>query len=130
MSNQDPISNLLTGIRNAQARNKLKVVLPSSSKKVALLELLVREGYIDSISLVEGKRAEVSISLKYHDGKPVIKELKRISKPGLREYVGKKDIPEVNGGLGIAVVSTSKGLMTDREAREAGIGGELVCSIF
>jgi len=130
MSNQDPISNLLTGIRNAQARNKLKVVLPSSSKKVALLELLVREGYIDSISLVDGKRAEVSISLKYHDGKPVIKELKRISKPGLREYVGKKDIPEVNGGLGIAVVSTSKGLMTDREAREAGIGGELVCSIF
>ena len=104
--------------------------MPSSSKKIALLELLVREGYIDSISLNESQKPEVSIFLKYYEGKPVIKEIKRLSKPGLREYVGKKDLPLVNGGLGIAVVSTSKGLMTDKEAREAGIGGELLCSVF
>ena len=130
MSMQDPISNLLTGIRNAQARNKSEIVVPSSTKKIALLELLVREGYIDSISLEEGKKPLVSILLKYHEGKPVIREIKRLSKPGLREYVGKKDIPQINGGLGIAVVSTSKGLMTDKEAREASLGGELLCSVF
>ena len=127
MSMQDPISSLLTGIRNAQARNKSEIVVPSSTKKIALLELLVREGYIDSINLEEGKKPLISILLKYYEGKPVIREIKRMSKPGLREYVGKKDIPQINGGLGIAVVSTSKGLMTDKEAREAGLGGELLC---
>tara|TARA_B100000029_G_C16848912_1_gene694746 strand:+ start:142 stop:528 length:387 start_codon:yes stop_codon:yes gene_type:complete len=127
---QDPISNLLTGIRNAQSRSKSEVTVPSSSKKIALLELLVREGYLDSISLKEGSKPEVSIFLKYYEGKPVIKEIKRLSKPGLREYVSKKDIPLINGGLGIAIVSTSKGLMTDKEAREAGVGGELLCSVF
>ena len=127
---QDPISSLLTGIRNAQARKKSEIVVPSSTKKIALLELLVREGYIDSINLEEGKKPLVSILLKYYEGKPVIREIKRMSKPGLREYVGKKDIPQINGGLGIAVVSTSKGLMTDKEAREAGLGGELLCSVF
>ena len=130
MSMQDPISSLLTGIRNAQARKKLEIVVPSSTKKIALLELLVKEGYIDSINLREGKKPVVSVLLKYYEGKPVIREIKRMSKPGLREYVGKKDIPEINGGLGIAVISTSKGLMTDREAREAGLGGELLCSVF
>ena len=130
MSMQDPISSLLTGIRNAQARKKSEIVVPSSTKKIALLELLVREGYIDSINLEEGKKPLVSILLKYYEGKPVIREIKRMSKPGLREYVGKKDIPQINGGLGIAVVSTSKGLMTDKEAREAGLGGELLCSVF
>ena len=130
MSMQDPISSLLTGIRNAQARKKSELVISSSTKKIALLELLVREGYIDSITLEEGNKPLVSILLKYYEGKPVIREIKRISKPGLREYVGKKDIPEINGGLGIAVVSTSKGLMTDKEAREAGLGGELLCSVF
>ena len=130
MSMQDPISSLLTGIRNAQARKKLEVIVSSSSKKIALLELLVREGYIDSISKDEGKKPVVSIFLKYYEGKPVIREIKRLSKPGLREYVGKKDLPLINGGLGIAVVSTSKGLMTDKQAREAGLGGELLCSVF
>ena len=130
MSMQDPISSLLTGIRNAQARKKSELVISSSTKKIALLELLVREGYIDSITLEKGNKPLVSILLKYYEGKPVIREIKRISKPGLREYVGKKDIPEINGGLGIAVVSTSKGLMTDKEAREAGLGGELLCSVF
>ena len=127
---QDPISSLLTGIRNAQSRNKLKVCVPSSSKKIAILELLVKEGYIDSISIEEGKKPEVSIFLKYYKGKPVIKEIKRISKPGLREYVGKKNLPSINGGLGMAIISTSRGLMTDKEARLAGLGGELVCSVF
>ncbi len=130
MSMQDPISSLLTGIRNAQARKKPEIVIPSSAKKIALLELLVKEGYIDSITLEEGKKPLVSILLKYYEGKPVIREIKRISKPGLREYVGKKDVPEINGGLGIAIISTSKGLMTDKEAREAGLGGELLCSVF
>jgi len=127
---QDPISSLLTGIKNAQARRKPEVTISSSSKKIALLELLVREGYIDSIKVDEGKKPEVSILLKYYEGKPVIRELKRISKPGLREYVGKNDLPLINGGLGIAVISTSKGLMTDKQAREAGLGGELLCSVF
>ena len=130
MSMQDPISSLLTGIKNAQARRKPEVTISSSSKKLALLELLVREGYIDSIKVDDGKKPEVSILLKYYEGKPVIRELKRISKPGLREYVGKKDLPSINGGLGIAVVSTNKGLMTDKQAREAGLGGELICSVF
>ena len=127
---QDPISSLLTGIKNAQARRKPEVTISSSSKKIALLELLVREGYIDSIKVDDGKKPEVSILLKYYEGKPVIRELKRISKPGLREYVGKKDLPSINSGLGIAVVSTNKGLMTDKQAREAGLGGELICSVF
>ena len=130
MSMQDPISSLLTGIKNAQARSKPEVTISSSSKKIALLELLVREGYIDSIKVDDGKKPEVSILLKYYEGKPVIRELKRISKPGLREYVGKNDLPLINGGLGIAVISTSKGLMTDKQAREAGLGGELLCSVF
>ena len=130
MSMQDPISSLLTGIKNAQARRKPEVTISSSSKKLALLELLVREGYIDSIKVDDGKKPEVSILLKYYEGKPVIRELKRISKPGLREYIGKNDLPLINGGLGIAVISTSKGLMTDKQAREAGLGGELLCSVF
>tara|TARA_B100001750_G_scaffold188968_1_gene158756 strand:- start:295 stop:681 length:387 start_codon:yes stop_codon:yes gene_type:complete len=127
---QDPISDLLTGIRNAQSRRKSQVVVNSSSKKIALLELLVREGYIESISITEGRKPQVSILLKYYEGRPVIREIKRISKPGLREYVGKKDLPSINGGLGMAIVSTSKGLMTDKQAREAGLGGELLCTVF
>ncbi len=130
MSMQDPISDLLSGIKNAQARMKNQLILPSSSKKLQLLNLLQRESYIESFEVKEGEKSEVAITLKYFKGKPAIKELKRISRPGLREYVGKKDLPLINGGLGIAVVSTSKGLMTDKEARESGIGGELVCSIF
>ncbi len=130
MSMQDPISDLLTGIRNAQSRRKSQVVVNSSSKKIALLELLVREGYIESISITEGRKPQVSILLKYYEGRPVIREIKRISKPGLREYVGKKDLPSINGGLGMAIVSTSKGLMTDKQAREAGLGGELLCTVF
>ena len=127
---QDPISNLLTGIKNAQARMKNELVVPYSSKKIALLKVLERKGYITSFNIEEGKKPKVTITLKYFEGQPVIRELKRISRPGLREYVGKKDLPFIKGGLGMAVVSTSKGLMTDKEARESGLGGEIICSVF
>lgn len=130
MSMQDPIASLLARINNAQARLKPNLLVQSSTKKIALLEVLKREGYIDSFNVSDNYKPEITINLKYFKGKPVIQELKRISKPGLREYVGNKDIPVIKGGLGISVVSTSKGLMTDHEAREAGIGGEVICSVF
>ena len=130
MSMQDPIADLFSRINNAQARRKLSVVVPSSNKKLSLLSLLKDKGYISSFIVSEDDKPEIEIKLKYFQGNPVIKELKRISKPGLRQYSNKKDIPEINGGLGIAVVSTNKGLMTDQEAREAGLGGELICSVF
>lgn len=109
---------------------KNELVVPSSSKKIALLKVLERKGYITSFNIEEGKKPKVAITLKYFEGQPVIRELKRISRPGLREYVGKKDLPFIKGGLGMAVVSTSKGLMTDKEARESGLGGEIICSVF
>jgi len=127
---QDPIADLFSRINNAQARGKASVVVPSSTKKIGLINLLKEKGYIDSFKVSESVKSEIEIKLKYFEGSPVIKELKRISKPGLRQYSSKKEIPEVNGGLGIAVVSTNKGLMTDQEAKEAGLGGELICSVF
>ena len=130
MSMQDPIADLFSRINNAQTRRKAKVVVPSSNKKISLISLLKDKGYIDSFNVSDGDKPEIEIKLKYFEGFPVIKELKRISKPGLRQYSNKKEIPEINGGLGIAVVSTNKGLMTDKEAKEAGLGGELICSVF
>lgn len=130
MSLQDPISNLLSSIKNAHSRNKDGLTVPSSSQKVELLKVFQKEGYIDSFNATESEKPELSIKLKYFKNKPVIKELKRVSKPGLREYVGKNEVPLIKGGLGMAVISTSKGLMTDKEAREAGLGGEVICSIF
>ena len=130
MSMQDPIADLFTRINNAQARGKASVVVPGSNKKISLISLLKEKGYVDSFNVSESVKPEIEIKLKYFEGSPVIKELKRISKPGLRQYTNKKEIPEVNGGLGIAVVSTNKGLMTDQEAKEAGLGGELICSVF
>tara|TARA_B100001013_G_scaffold16049_1_gene9156 strand:+ start:99 stop:485 length:387 start_codon:yes stop_codon:yes gene_type:complete len=127
---QDPIASLLSGINNAQARLKPNLLVPSSAKKIALLKVLNREGYIESFSVSEGKKPLLTINLKYFEGQPTIKELKRISRPGLREYVNNKNIPTVKGGLGISVISTSKGLMTDKEAKEAGIGGEVICLVF
>ena len=129
MSMQDPISSLLTGIRNAQTRKKSEIVVPSSTKKIALLELLVREGYIDSINLEEGKKPLVSILLKYYEGKPVIEKIERASKPGLRIYRKKEELPKILGGLGVAIISTSAGVMSDRQARENGIGGEVICVV-
>jgi len=130
MSMQDPIADLFSRINNAQARGKASVVVPSSNKKISLVSLLKDKGYVDSFDVFDGPKPEIEIKLKYFEGAPVIKELKRISKPGLRQYSNKKEIPEINGGLGIAVVSTNKGLMTDQEAKEAGLGGELICSVF
>jgi len=130
MSMQDPIADLFSRINNAQARGQPSVVVPSSNKKISLISLLKDKGYVDSFNVSDSSKPEIEIKLKYFEGSPVIKELKRISKPGLRQYSNKKDIPEINGGLGMAIVSTNKGLMTDLEAREAGLGGELICSVF
>ncbi len=130
MSMQDPIADLFSRINNAQARGKASVVVPSSNKKINLISLLKDKGYVDSFNISDSAKPEIEIKLKYFEGAPVIKELKRISKPGLRQYSNKKEIPEINGGLGIAVVSTNRGLMTDQEAKEAGLGGELICTVF
>ncbi len=130
MSMQDPISDLFSRINNAQTRGKASVIVPSSNQKISLVSLLKDKGYVDSFNVSDGPKPEIEIKLKYFEGAPVIKELKRISKPGLRQYSNKREIPEINGGLGIAVVSTNKGLMTDQEAKEAGLGGELICSVF
>ena len=130
MSMQDPIADLFSRINNAQTRRKTSVVVPSSKKKISLLSLLKDKGYIDSYDISDSSKPEIEIKLKYFEGAPVIKELKRISKPGLRQYSNKTKLPEINGGLGIAIISTNKGLMTDTEAKEAGLGGELICSVF
>jgi len=130
MSMTDPIADMLTRIRNALSAGKLTVAMPSSKQKMAIANLLKEEGYINSVSVqdIDGKPA-LQISLKYYEGKPVIELLKRVSRPGLRVYKGKEELPNVMGGLGVAIVSTSKGLMTDRAARKAGHGGEVLCFV-
>ena len=130
MSIQDPIANLFSSINNAQSRAKESVVVPSSTKKVALVEILKKEGYLGEYSVSEDTQPQLTIKLRYFEGLPVIKQLKRLSKPGLREYSGFKDLPSVNGGLGVAIISTNKGLMTDQQARDAELGGEIICSVF
>ena len=130
MSMSDPIADMLTRIRNGQARGKVTITMPSSKQKQAIAELLKAEGYIADASVenVEG-RAQLELKLKYFRGKPVIDHIKRVSRPGLRIYRGKGEIPQVLGGLGIAIVSTSQGLMTDRAARAAGHGGEILAYV-
>jgi len=130
MSMQDPLADMLTRIRNALARGKAEVTLPSSKLKVAVAKVLKDEGYITDYTVSEGAKSELTIALKYFQGKPVIAELDRVSRPGLRAYSGKKALPTVRGGLGIAIVSTSQGVMTDRAARQAGVGGEVLCTVF
>jgi small subunit ribosomal protein S8 len=130
MTIQDPIANLFSSINNAQSRLKESVVVPSSTKKIALVEILKKEGYLGAYSVSEETKPLLTIKLRYFEGLPVIKQLKRLSRPGLREYSGFKDLPSVNGGLGVAIISTNKGLMTDQEAREAELGGEVICSVF
>jgi small subunit ribosomal protein S8 len=130
MSMSDPISDMLTRIRNAQMAEKATVAMPSSKIKVAIAEVLKDEGYVDGYSIVkDGAKATLEIGLKYYGGRPVIEKIQRISRPGLRIYKGSEDIPKVMNGLGIAIVSTSKGLMTDRKARANGVGGELLCVV-
>jgi len=126
----DPISDMLTRIRNALHRSKVDVKMPSSKLKMAIANILKEEGYITGFSVEEkDKKATLTIELKYFDGKPVIETIKRISKPSLRSYTSKDDLPKVMGGLGVAVVSTAKGVMTDKSAREHGIGGEVLCYV-
>ena len=129
MSMQDPIADMLTRIRNGQAANKVAISMPSSKLKVAIANVLASEGYIESVKVVEGVKPELEITLKYFQGKPVVESIQRVSRPGLRIYKRKDELPKVMGGLGIAVVSTSKGLMTDRAARQAGLGGEIICYV-
>lgn len=130
MSMSDPIADMLTRIRNGQIVDKTEVVMPSSKLKVAIAKVLKDEGYIDgfSVNANEGK-AELTIGLKYYDGRPVIERIERVSRPGLRIYKNHQDIPQVMNGLGVAIVSTPKGVMTDRAARAAGVGGEILCFV-
>ena len=130
MSMSDPIADMLTRIRNAQMVEKPSVAMPSSKLKVAIAQVLKDEGYIDSFAIkTEGVKSELEISLKYYAGRPVIEKIERVSKPGLRIYKNKDDIPRVMNGLGIAIVSTSHGVMTDRKARATGVGGEVLCIV-
>ncbi len=130
MSMSDPISDMLTRIRNSQLRNKFDVKMPSSKLKVAIANIMKEEGYITGFSVEEhNKKATLTIELKYFDGKPVIESIGRISRPSLRSYKSVDDLPKVMGGLGVAIVSTAKGVMTDKSAREQGIGGEVLCYV-
>jgi small subunit ribosomal protein S8 len=126
----DPIADMLTRIRNAQATDKVSVAIPSSKVKLAIAKVLKDEGYIEDFAqrAVEGKDV-LEIGLKYYAGKPVIEKIERVSRPGLRIYKGRDDIPRVLNGLGVAIVSTSRGVMTDRRARETGVGGEVLCIV-
>ena len=130
MSMTDPIADMLTRVRNALSAGKLTVAMPSSKQKVAIAKLLKEEGYVNDISVqdIDGKPV-MEVALKYYEGKPVIDMIKRVSRPGLRVYKGKDELPKVMSGLGVAIISTSKGLMTDRAARKAGNGGEVICFV-
>jgi small subunit ribosomal protein S8 len=130
MSMSDPIADLLTRIRNAQMVAKPTVMVPSSKVKVAIAQVLKDEGYIDGFKVsTEGGKSELQIALKYYAGRPVIERIERVSRPGLRVYKGSGAIPQVMNGLGVAIVTTSKGVMTDRKARATGIGGEVLCYV-
>ena len=130
MSLQDPISDMLVSIKNGQMRHKDFVVTPFSKSKVAILKVLEDEGYISGYeTLPDGQKATLAVYLKYHNHKPVIEQLKRVSRPGLRIYKKKDELPKIRGGLGIVIVSTPNGVMSDHQARKAGQGGEILCSV-
>ncbi|MEW9809339.1 MAG: 30S ribosomal protein S8 [Candidatus Symbiodolus clandestinus] len=129
MSMQDPIADMLTRLRNGQSANKTTVVMPSSKLKVAIANVLKKEGYIKDFVIMGMIKPLLEITLKYFQGQPVLETIQRVSRPGLRIYKNSKELPKVMGGLGIAVVSTSKGIMTDRAARQARLGGEIVCYV-
>ena len=130
MSMQDPLADMLTRIRNAQMVGKTEVSMPSSKLKVNVARVLEEEGYVGKHTVSGEAKQVLTVELKYFEGKPVIAELARVSRPGLRNYAGKDGLPSVRAGLGVAVVSTSQGVMTDRAARAAGIGGEVLCTVF
>ena len=132
MSINDPLSDLIARITNAQMRKKPKVSTPGSRLRVSVLDVLKSEGYIRGYSTVEHKdgRSEVEVELKYHEGEPVIREMSRVSKPGRRVYVAVRNLPRINNGLGVAILSTPKGVMADHDARDANVGGEVLCTVF
>ena len=130
MSMSDPIADLLTRIRNEQMVSKATVQVPSSKVKVAIAQVLKDEGYIDGFQVkTEAGKSELEIALKYYAGRPVIERIERVSRPGLRVYKGRDSIPQVMNGLGVAIVTTPKGVMTDRKARATGVGGEVLCYV-
>jgi len=130
MSMTDPIADFLTRIRNGQSSGKPEVTMPSSQIKLALAKVLKDEGYIgDYATASDGGRATLTLRLKYYQGRPVIDRLERVSRPGLRVYKAKDELPKILGGMGVAIISTSRGVMTDREARAAGHGGEVLCIV-
>ncbi len=130
MSMSDPIADLLTRIRNAQMVSKATVSVPASNIKVAIAQVLKDEGYIDGFQVKkDGNKSELEIALKYYAGRPVIERIERVSRPGLRIYKGVGEIPQVQNGLGVAIVTTPRGVMTDRKARASGVGGEVICYV-
>ena len=129
MSMSDPIADMLTRVRNAQSAAKTEVKMPSSKIKKAIAEVLKAEGYIKDYSATDAKKSELTVQLKYYDGKAVITTIKRVSTPGLRIYKNKDDLPKVMNGLGIAIISTSLGVMSDKQARASGQGGEIICLV-
>jgi len=131
MTMQDPVSDLLTRIRNAQSMRKRSVVLPASTEKAAIAQVLFEEGYVNGVEwLGDAPKRSLEITLKYHEGRPVIAMIDRVSSPGLRVYKGAGDLPVVMGGLGIAVISTSQGIMSSRVAKTKGLGGEVICIVY
>ena len=130
MTMQDPIADLLTRMRNAQMAGHVTVDVPSSKAKQAILQVLLDEGYINDFTTSEDVKGVITVALKYHNGAPVIEEIARVSRPGLRIYKESNDLPQVRGGLGVAIVSTNKGVMTDKSARAHGVGGEVLCTVF
>ena len=131
MSITDPLADLLTRVRNGQSANKTTVSMPSSKLKVSVCRVLKQEGYIEdySVKATENNKSVLDIALKYYQGQPVIESIQRVSKPGRRVYKGADELPKVLGGFGVAIISTSRGLMTDKEAREGGHGGEVLCTV-
>ena len=125
----DPIADMLTRIRNAQAASKFDVTMPSSKLKVAIAKVLLDEGYITEYSADSEVKPTLTVTLKYYEGRPVIDNIKRVSRPGLRIYKNKDELPKILNGLGVAIVSTSAGVMTDRQARDTGRGGEILCTV-
>ena len=130
MSMQDTLADMFTRIRNAQMAHKVDVAMPSSKMKISVAQVLKDEGYVADFSVSADAKPQLTINLKYFGGKPVIEEIKRASRPSLRQYRGSEKLPKVSGGLGVAIISTSKGVMTDRAARTAGVGGEIICTVF
>jgi len=130
MTMQDPIADMLTRIRNAQQANHPSVSMPSSKLKLAVCEVLKREGYIGEFAVDGGAKPQLNVTLRYYQGQPVIEQLHRVSRPGLRAYRASDGVPKIMNGLGVSILSTNKGVMTDREARAQGVGGEVLCTVF